>query len=154
MGRRPLPTAVKKLRGNPGKRPLDDREPRPAKAERTPGAPRWLTEEARQTWRQLTPGLHRTGLLSEVDTMSLGMLCEAYALFIKARQVVADEGILAISINGSVYQHPAIGLMNRARADVYQWGREFGMMPAARSGIVLNPAGEPDDELAEWFFGG
>ena len=28
-GRKPVPTALKKLRGNPGKRPLNDAEPKP-----------------------------------------------------------------------------------------------------------------------------
>ena len=30
-GRKPTPTAIKVLEGNPGKRPLNDREPKPAK---------------------------------------------------------------------------------------------------------------------------
>ena len=30
-GRKPTPTAIKELEGNPGKRPLNEKEPKPAK---------------------------------------------------------------------------------------------------------------------------
>ena len=44
-GRKPKPTALKVLEGNPGKRPLNDREPVPPKA--TLKCPAWLLPEAK-----------------------------------------------------------------------------------------------------------
>lgn len=155
MGKRgpaPLPTAVKRLRGNPGKRTLSNGEPRPATADRTPGAPRWLSEEGRKAWRKIAPILHGAQLLTDADVMGLGMLCEAFALFMDARDTVAVEGLFIQSERGGVYQHPAVGVMNRARADLLRWAVQFGMTPSARSRIAVSPADETDD-LAEWFFG-
>ena len=43
-GRKPKPTAVKKLEGNPGKRKLNTKEPVPAKG--MPDCPEWLLPEA------------------------------------------------------------------------------------------------------------
>ena len=43
-GRKPKPTAVKKLEGNPGKRKLNDKEPMPVKG--MPTCPAWLMSEA------------------------------------------------------------------------------------------------------------
>ena len=47
-GRKPLPSNVVKLRGNAGKRPLNDREPRPATA--VPSCPSCLSDEAKKEW--------------------------------------------------------------------------------------------------------
>ena len=45
-GRKPKPTAVKKLEGNPGKRKLNSKEPVPAKG--IPACPDWLMPEAKR----------------------------------------------------------------------------------------------------------
>ena len=45
-GRKPKPTAVKKLEGNPGKRKLNTKEPVPAKG--MPDCPEWLLPEAKK----------------------------------------------------------------------------------------------------------
>ena len=50
-GRKPTPTAVKELEGNPGKRPLNAKEPKPAK--KAPSCPKWLEPEAKKEWRRL-----------------------------------------------------------------------------------------------------
>ena len=42
-GRKPKPTAVKKLEGNPGKRKLNTKEPMPGKG--MPACPAWLLPE-------------------------------------------------------------------------------------------------------------
>ena len=50
-GRKPKPTAVKKLEGNPGKRKLNSKEPVPAKG--IPACPDWLMPEAKKEWERL-----------------------------------------------------------------------------------------------------
>ena len=50
-GRKPKPTALKVLEGNPGKRPLNDREPVPPKG--TLKCPAWLLPEAKKEWKRL-----------------------------------------------------------------------------------------------------
>ena len=50
-GRKPKPTAIKRLEGNPGKRPLNIYEPKPLK--KAPTCPDWLDEEAKREWRRL-----------------------------------------------------------------------------------------------------
>lgn len=53
-GRKPTPTILKLLAGNPGKRPLPAHEPRPEVADEFPAAPEWLTRRSavRITYRQ------------------------------------------------------------------------------------------------------
>ena len=50
-GRKPKPTAVKKMEGNPGKRKLNTKEPVPAKG--MPVCPDWLMPEAKKEWERL-----------------------------------------------------------------------------------------------------
>ena len=45
-GRKPKPTAVKVLEGNPGKRSLNTGEPKPDK--KAPRCPAWLEDEAKE----------------------------------------------------------------------------------------------------------
>lgn len=148
-GPAPLPTAVKQLRGNPGKRKLNEKEPRPGGK---PSAPRWMTAEAKRQWRRLAPQLHAAGLLTELDGLGLAMLCEAVGQYIEGKELVEREGAVAISDNGNVYQHPAVGLMKSARAEILKWAREFGMTPSARSRISVEGAGE-EASLADILFG-
>ena len=148
MGRMPTPTAIKVLRGNPGKRALPKGEPRPATGDRVPSAPRWLSEEARAEWRRLAPRLHAVGLLTEVDSQALGLLCEAFAQYVAAKAVVDREGMLLMSEKGNAYQHPATGLMTQARGELMKWAREFGMTPSARTRIVVD-TGSEEPSLAD-----
>ena len=45
-----MPTALKISRGNPGKRPLNDREPQPEGVARCPS---WLCDVAKAEWKRL-----------------------------------------------------------------------------------------------------
>lgn len=150
-GPAPKPTALKVLQGNPGKRPLNEREPRPATTDRTPGAPRWLGEGAKRQWRRIAPGLYAVGLLTEVDVTALGMLCEALAQYFEARSQVDMEGMVVESDKGNRYQHPALGVMKSSRQEIMKWAVQFGMTPSARSRITVD---RTDDEpsLAELLF--
>ena len=54
-GRKPKPTAVKVLEGNPGKRSLNTGEPKPEK--KAPRCPSWLEEEAKKEWKRMAKQL-------------------------------------------------------------------------------------------------
>ena len=146
------PTALRQLQGNPGKRRLNHGEPRPGARERVPSAPQWLSLEAKKHWRRVAPRLHAAGLLTEVDVVGLAMLCEALAQYVEGKEIAEREGAIAISDQGNVYQHPAIGLMKTARTDVLRWAREFGMTPAARSRISVEGDRAGEMSLADLLF--
>ena len=63
-GRKPKPTALKKLEGNPGKRPLNELEPLPQVTMLR--CPNWLEPEARTEWRRLAPVLIGAGILGVI----------------------------------------------------------------------------------------
>src|SRR5437764_15483626 len=78
-GRRPKPTRLKMLTGNPGKRPLNGNEPRPAAA--VPECPAELGTLARTEWNRLVGELAALRLLTNLDRAALAAYSGAYALW-------------------------------------------------------------------------
>ena len=60
-GRTPKPTALKKLEGNQGHRPLNEREPKPPK--KALACPKDLSKEAKKEWRRLCREMEQEGVL-------------------------------------------------------------------------------------------
>jgi phage terminase small subunit len=72
-GRRPKPTRVKVLTGNPGKRPLNHSEPRPELS--VPECPTQLGPVAQQEWSRLVGELTKLRMLTNLDRAALGAYC-------------------------------------------------------------------------------
>jgi phage terminase small subunit len=71
-GRRPKPTRLKLLTGNPGKRPFNDAEPRPEPV--VPECPPELSELARREWNRLAPELAKLRIVTNLDRAALGAI--------------------------------------------------------------------------------
>ena len=65
VGRKPIPTELKIIRGNPGKRPLNDREAMPKV--KLPPVPSYLNKRAKAEWRRMGKRLFDAGLMTELD---------------------------------------------------------------------------------------
>ena len=59
-GRKPKPTALKVLEGNPGHRPLNKKEPMPKG--KLPRCPELLEEDAKKEWKRLGKVLAEMGI--------------------------------------------------------------------------------------------
>lgn len=153
MGRRgpaPLPTKVKQLRGNPGKRPLNEDEPElPARAPRCPGH---LKGEARAEWKRVASTLNTAGLLTQVDRAALAVYCQAWSRWVKAEEQVARHGEIVKTVSGNLIQNPYLSIANRSMKQLQTLAREFGMTPSARSQLHMSLAGGPQRSLADELF--
>lgn len=89
-GRKPKPTAVKKLEGNPGKRKLNKNEPVPAKG--MPTCPDWLMPEAKKEWERLAELMNQMGVLTEVDMAAFAAYCQSYARWKEAQEHITAGG--------------------------------------------------------------
>jgi P27 family predicted phage terminase small subunit len=151
MGRRgpaPEPTALKRLRGNPGKRALNKEEPRPATT--MPRCPAHLGKEARAEWRRVARGLHEAGLLTQIDRAALAVYCQAWERWVRAEAQVARHGEVVKTIAGNVMQNPYLSIANRSMKQMRDMARELGMTPSARSQIRVQPPEGPS--LADLLF--
>jgi P27 family predicted phage terminase small subunit len=134
-GPSPAPSALKLLRGNPGRRPVNDREPKP-NAERDPHCPDHLDETAKVEWSRLLPILRDMRVLTEADYIALALLCSTYSTLIKAQESLNKAGLLFKTPSGYVQQSPLIGIISNCTAQVNTLCREFGLTPSARTRIM------------------
>ena len=112
-GRKPTPTAIKELEGNPGKRKLNDKEPRPEK--KAPSCPKWLEPEAKKEWRRLAKKMELMGVLTEVDMAAFAGYCQAYARWKEAEEFITQHGTGHESLCGAVRTDTRIPFPHRCR---------------------------------------
>ena len=89
-GRKPKPTAIKMLEGNPGKRPLNMLEPTPEN--KMPTCPDWLEDEAKAEWDRLAVPLFNLKILTELDMAPFALYCQAYARWKEAEEFISQHG--------------------------------------------------------------
>ncbi len=143
-GRKPKPTKLKLLTGNPGKRPLNDREPQPVgKAE----CPEWLSDEAKTEWRRLSEQLETLGLLSSLDRAVFAVYCQSWADWKHACMVIAEQGAVVTGPGGVPVKHPMVTIKNEAARRVLSAAGEFGFSPSARSRLQVAMQETPADKM-------
>ena len=95
-GRKPVPTHLKVLRGNPGKRRLNDQEPKPEGELADP--PEWMSESQKQGWIYAIENAP-DGLLKKLDRSALVAWVVAEDLHRHASIMVEKFGILTKAPN-------------------------------------------------------
>jgi P27 family predicted phage terminase small subunit len=136
-GRRPKPTRIKALTGNPGNRPLNAREPRPEPA--LPECPPELSPVARREWARLASELSKLNLITHLDRGALGTYCGAYAMWAEAMEQIQKFGTMVKSPSGYPIQSPYLAIANRQAELMMRIASEFGFTPASRSRIAAPP---------------
>ena len=151
-GRKPKPTAIKVLAGNPGRRPVNQAEPRFHVPERTPSPPAFLSDSAAEVWRDLGKLLRDAGLFTVVDRYALAMFCAAAGRWMEAEHKLKETGPVLVSREtGNLYQNPYLHIANKAWGQMRQMLSEFGLTPAERSRLKAIVADE-EPTLAEMLF--
>jgi P27 family predicted phage terminase small subunit len=150
QGRKPKPTGIKELEGNPGKRALNKKEPKPASA--IPVCPKHLEGEARKEWKRVTELLHSLKIISHVDRAALAIYCTAYADYVKACKKLKKEGEVIVTEKGNLVQNPWMQIKKRSMDQVQKFCAEFGMTPSSRSRVKADGS-DPEEELEKMLFG-
>lgn len=147
-GRHPKPTALKVIEGNRGKRAMNKQEPDPTYL-RDLDPPAWLSAQAKDVWNEVAPALAAAKLLTEADVQMLAMGCVAiaqhrYAVnrvgddLVKSKHEISDGN--AVSVGEHINPWMLVQSMTFKQAmAVFQ---QFGMSPAARTRIAINPQGD------------
>jgi P27 family predicted phage terminase small subunit len=151
-GRRPIPSALKVLAGNPGKRRLNRREPKPIV--QLPPCPAHLKDVARQAWRQIGQRLTTLRVVTEADGPALELLCLAYQEYRRAIGVVERRGPTYATRTPTgmiVRRRPEVAIASDAWRRVKAMLVEFGLTPAARSRVAAEPPAADDAE--QFLFG-
>ena len=136
-GRKPKPTALKLLAGNPGRRPLNTREPvLPDPGDAFETLPIELEDAgAAAEWRRLAPILRASRTITHIDRGSLIAVCQQWSRYVEANQQVATAGMVVRSPSGYPMPNPYIGIANKALGNCVKLWAELGMTPSSRSRV-------------------
>jgi P27 family predicted phage terminase small subunit len=148
MGRRgppPEPTALKLLKGNPGKRAINHDEPRLPPALMTP--PKGLNGRALTVWKELAPLVIAAGILKAGEWPVLRTYCELIQDVEHYTRLCRRVGAESASKLG----YPK-------RLDVYrkqlrEYSGILGLNPSARSALKVAPPPAAGDASADFLFG-
>ena len=147
-GRKPTPTAIKELEGNPGKRKLNENEPKPKK--KAPSCPKWLEPEAKKEWKRLAPSLEAMGILTSVDITAFAGYCQAYARWKEAEEFITQHGTIVKTPSGYWQQVPQVSIAQTYLKIMNRFCEQFGLTPASRSRIVADTGGkDTGDEMED-----
>ena len=142
MGRKPLPTHLKVVRGTRKSR-VNRAEAKPSAG--LPSAPAHLSNDAKVEWRRVAPELYRGGLLTIIDRSILAAYCQSYGRWRVAETVLAGEDLLVTTTHGNIIPNPLLGIANKAMADAARYAAELGMTPSSRSRVSAQPPSDPND---------
>ena len=152
-GRRPEPTALKLLKGNPGHRPLPQAEPRPREV--VPPMPGWMEMEGQREWERIVPELARIpGLLTVVDMSVLAGYCQSYARWQQYEKTITLAGPIYsttfIRPDGGeekvLKANPAVMMAAKEKESMRRFAIELGFSPSARGRIHVPPVPADDNE--------
>lgn len=142
MANRPKPIALRKNQGNPGKRPYNDAEPKPEVVDDLKPPP-GLDRYGRESWNRNAANLQRLGLLTESDIEAFFAYCRVYSRWRRGnialdKMKLTDDGFRKVA-----------GTIEKAEQQMRLFQCEFGMTPASRSRIRVEPQ-EKADPFEDW----
>jgi P27 family predicted phage terminase small subunit len=143
-GRRPQPTQLKVLRGNPGKRRLNPNEPKPAAAgEKFDVPPPELAGDtaAIAEWTRVAPLLRACGLVSEAERTALTALCQQWSRYLEAQANVRKLGMMVQGKDGVPMINPYLDVADRALSHCQRLWAVLGLTPAGRAKVGAALAG-------------
>lgn len=144
-GPHPTPTHLKILKGNPGGRPLNKREPKPVGDLKDP--PAHFDEELQEVWKYYISHCP-PGLLKLIDSGILEGWCQAYVLHRRASVALRKTGLLVKPPKSEVpVQSPWVPIVNRQFLLMLRASDQLGFSPASRTRIAM---GEGPEKYGAW----
>lgn len=154
-GRRPKPTQLKILAGNPGGRPLNKNEPQPEKG--LPQPPEWLKvfPIAIETWDSEGGILEDIRVMTKADWGVLAMRCYVYSQLVELALDVKQEGRTMnhqkVDMLGNEFyeskHNPKVKQIDTLLKEYRTYGSLLGLDPSARSKLSV---GKKPKEKSAW----
>ncbi len=155
-GRKPKPTAVKEMLGNPGKRKLNKTEPTTKPGE--PKRPLFLTAIAEQEWDDIVPILLDMKVLTVGDGSALASYCMSFARWQEAEAAISEHGVVfkepIVGEEGDVVgyrikKNPACTVAMAEKKEMRAALALFGLDPSSRTRIKGTAGEKPQSELGK-----
>lgn len=148
------PTVLKKIEGNPGKRPLNQNEPKPVKPNsKELKPPIWMLPEAKKEWERIIPELSALGLFTKIDRAALVGYCQSWARYAEAEQYLNDHATAFETDKGYIAQVPQVSIAQKYLKLCHTLMTEFGLTPSSRGRMQLPGDPKDEDPMEKWFKG-
>lgn len=134
------PTNILKITGAHKTHPSRIRNP-PEPEKGIPEPPEWLNDNAKKAFIELAKITSGMNVLTLADSASLAMICDAYADYLEAKQLVDDNGMTYKFTNREGQEVIKMNPATTIKADA--WRRvmiglgKFGLSPAEREKISI-----------------
>jgi len=151
-GRRPRPTKLTVLLGNPSKKRLNQNEPCPPPGDGT--KPPTLSARAGAVWDRLAPIALAMGTLTVADTEPFATLCELQADLDMARACKDAPEFAPFTVSEDYNGAPKTGLHAAVKLEkelapvIRPYYALFGLEPVSRARIAVPKA--PDQPVSKW----
>ncbi len=135
------PTNLKLLKGTFRKNRSATSEPQPEAA--IPQVPEHLSDQAKVEWGRVSQELMTLGLLTRIDRAALAAYCECWSDWIDASRLCAakdgqDRKVIKTGA-GNFIENPYFSIKKRCAELMHKFLVEFGMTPASRTRINVEP---------------
>jgi P27 family predicted phage terminase small subunit len=143
MGAKSTPTYLKLLRGNPGKRAINKKEPKPVG--NLTAAPDWMSAGQKAGWDYAITH-SPAGMLKLIDRSILAVWVVAENTHREATEKMNKFGLLAKTPNtGQIIQSPYLPIVNRQAQIMMKAACELGFSPTARVRLIIDPTPEKNE---------
>jgi P27 family predicted phage terminase small subunit len=148
-GRKAKPTALKLVTGNPGKRPINEKEPEPLRIFEPP-APADFSELETAKWNDLSKKLAACRVLTELDLDALEIYCREWVAMHDALTDLDSRGKLLQTRTGGVMWNPNWSQYKHSQSVCRSIMAEFGMTPSTRTSVVAVGDSKGKNEWSEF----
>lgn len=140
------PTHLRLVRGNPSKRPINKKEPKPPSG--VPPTPKHFSKQEKYWFRRMAEELNDIGVITRLDGMALELMIGAYIEWRHHRDVIAEvgESYQTTTSTGDIIirAHPQVAMRDRAFNNICKMMSEFGITPASQAKVSGNTPAEED----------
>ena len=95
----------------------------------------------------MAPATVGLGTLTHADLRALELLADTLATAAEAQATVAQCGFTVPTADGGAKPHPAVRIMETARAQAKGLLADFGLTPRGRQGVDTKPAGKVEADV-------
>lgn len=149
-GRKPKRRDQRIADGNPGRRPLNDREPE--YEQKAPRCPSHLPDEAKREWKRRVVELSKAGAISPCHIAVLCAYCEAWARYVRSSLDVQEHGTVLISKRtGDPYTSPYLNVLTASEKQMVQYAAELGITPVSQTRVKSSKVRGKKDSKSKFF---
>ena len=144
-GRKPTPTALKKIRGTDQPVRMNNEELKIERIEKLPPAPSWFSKLAKKIYRGKGQELINQGIMRTLDLDMFLLYCNEYATYIETSELISKiPHNKKLSEDGEKIYRRVRQQNQQAWERLKSISTEFGFTPSSRAALKVTPEKEQD----------